>query len=500
MLLTLMGAAALRAEAPQAPPVEALPLRAKVTQGRVTWHFERPARVGRFVNGDFYVVGPVTLRRIEPAPEDGRNLSALNIAPQDRGDRAFDKRMRGHDPDRVARLPIAMQPGDMLVSAESTDKGKHPGIIPGMHERNKSVILSYSILTCLEAPVPPDTFRPGYCDRAMRFYHARHLQWDRLANLEPVEDTPDIDRWAGLFRQPWIDLMGFCKGGAAAYQPQYARETARAEGIATLLLNLDLPREKKRPLLINFVQYGIDLWSIAGGAYNGYGGWKANGGHGNGRKWAIVFAGMMLGDEQMARPTVTNPDFRFGQDMQTAYGPSWTGATVVYAGHMGLWKGKPVTGRPHHQPYEHLQPGDWAYNTFQYAWKDKPTTQYAGERYRRVINSKVWVGQALAIRLMDAEPFYAHDAFLDYVDRWMYEDDRPLREQIMRQIDTEKTDHDFRDPPYHGGGVSDPFVRQMWEACRTAPGMPPTDGWKKPHDDTEYRQAMGIAPAKRDAR
>ena len=34
-----------------------------------------------------------------------------------------------------------------------------------------------------------------------------------------------------------------------------------------------------------------------------------------------------------------------------------------------------------------------------------------------------WVAQALALRLMHAEPTWDDNAFFDYVDRWMFEDE-----------------------------------------------------------------------------
>ncbi len=444
----------------------------KVTQGHITWHFDKAAPVGQFVNGDYYVVGPVTITRIEPPPADGRNGSVLNLkAPsdkdRDRSASSFDNRIRNYDASRTSTTPFEMKAGDMLVSSVSTEKGKHMCLFN--REKNLSPVLSYSILTCLEASVPPDTFRPGYCDRGMKLYRARDIQWWQLHSLEHVEEVPDIDRWAGLFRQPWIDLVGFCFAGAAEYQPQYARETVRAESFATLLLNLDFPHEKKRPLLINFVQYGIDLWSIVKSEPE-FRGWKANGGHGNGRKWAICFAGMMLGDKEMASPSVSQPDFRFGMDMQTAYGKSWTGAKVVYAGHWGLYKGEPAGKQPQHKPYEHLEPKDWPIGEYKYPWMKEARKQYAGEAYRRSINSPVWVGTALAARIMHAEPFYAHNAFFDYVDRWMTEDDAPLRAKIMEQTNPAAR-HDFREDKFHAGRISDPFVELMWKKYRNA--IPP---------------------------
>ena len=62
-------------------------------------------------------------------------------------------------------------------------------------------------------------------------------------------------------------------------------------------------------------------------------------------------------------------------------------------------------------PYEHMPPSQW---------KDGQNTS---ESYRRCCTSVGWVAQALALRLMHAEPAWDHDAFFDYVDRWVYEND-----------------------------------------------------------------------------
>ena len=60
--------------APAAPKAESLPLRDKVTQNGITWTFEKPARVGQFINGDFYVIGPVTVVMIDPKPLFGEEV------------------------------------------------------------------------------------------------------------------------------------------------------------------------------------------------------------------------------------------------------------------------------------------------------------------------------------------------------------------------------------------------------------------------------------------
>lgn len=52
-----------------------------VTDHGVTWTFSRAVPVGRFVTGEYYVMGPVTVASIHPPPGNGRNGSVLNLPP-----------------------------------------------------------------------------------------------------------------------------------------------------------------------------------------------------------------------------------------------------------------------------------------------------------------------------------------------------------------------------------------------------------------------------------
>jgi hypothetical protein len=59
---------------PVTPALEDLPLLTQITQEGITWTFSQAQRVGRFVNGDYYVVGPVTVVNIQPAPTPTNGL------------------------------------------------------------------------------------------------------------------------------------------------------------------------------------------------------------------------------------------------------------------------------------------------------------------------------------------------------------------------------------------------------------------------------------------
>lgn len=482
--------------APAAPRLEDLPLRESVSQYGITWTFDRPVHTGRFINGDWYVVGPATVKAIDPKPLFGSEIPARQLDPLDRerpeaqrvrnGSMlnppaamrvAYDSGVRNwFDPSLIQRLPAPMKPGDSLVSTISMTKN----LVLHAQLRNKiergvedsSPIRTAAVLTCVSEPLPADAFRPAFCDRTAKVYLARQLQRGLLPTAAATKDLPNLKQYLRFTQRPWVGTGFFGFEEPVENMPQYGLEYGRVSGNAALLLCTDLKPEQKEPLLINFVQIGIDLGGMVRAGHPGWSGW---GGHGSGRKLPIVFAGLLLGDRELAHVNRSFPKTSFGEDEQTAYGDCWTGAKVVFAGHSGIDAATGVgrnQGRGHPWgPYEHTHPSQWQ------------DGQKTSEAYRRCCTSVGWVAQALVIRLMHAEEAWSHDAFLDYVDRWMYEDDA----EFVRVI-KEKTGQDHNKDWARQGQAWDVFTNQMWAWHR--PRLPaPTDGWKHKHDDSYYRRA-----------
>ena len=439
----VMLSAALCAGA--APAAETLPLVSSITHDDITWSFATPVRAGRFVTGDPYVVSPATITAVFPAPTPGRNGSVLN-PPLNSGVSGFDDRVSSNRfrAELRAAFPLDLKPGDALISSISIDSIGSVRSWLRPSDTPASPVRSVSILTCLAAPAPTDAFRPSYGDSSRTLYRAANLRRELLPRLAPAGTVPDIAEFAEHFRRPWLDICFFSFDAAVEYQPAYGREIGRAAGIASLLLSLDIAASEKEPLLLGFIQYGIDLWGLA---QNGYPGWPAHGGHGSGRKWPIIFAGTMLGDSAMSVPTRHMPDLKFGEDMQTMYDSSWTGASVVYAGHQGVFQGQVVSATEGWGPYEHLPPQKWPSNL--------------GENYRRCCTSLSWIGQALAARLMGAVDSWNHPPFFDYCDRWMSEADSAHVAAIKKA-----RDWDYSAQWSRQGQCWDKFVEAMWERYR----------------------------------
>jgi hypothetical protein len=482
--------------APPAPKLEDLPLRESISQYGITWTFDRPARVGRFVNGDWYVVGRPTVKAIDPKPLYGPDIPERELDHMDRerpeGQRvrngfmlnppaamkvAYDSGVRNwFDPALIQKLPVSMKPGDSLVSTISMPNG----LVLDAPLRNKiergvedsSPIRTAAVLTCVAAPQPADAFRPAFCDRRQKIYLARNLKRDLLPTAAASKSTPKVEQYVRFTQRPWVGTGFFGFEEPVENMPLYGLEYGRVSGMAALLLCTDLAPQQKEPLVLNYVQVGIDL---GGMIRAGHPGWTGFGGHGSGRKLPIVFAGLLLGDEQLANINRSFPKASFGEDEQTAYGDCWTGAKVVFAGHSGI---DAATGAGRSRgngwgPYEHTPPAQWQ------------AGQKTSESYRRCCTSVGWVAQALALRLMHAEKAWAHDAFFDYVDRWMYENDAAFVKTI-KQATGQDHDKDWA----RQGQAWDAFTNEMW--ARHRPSLPaPTDGWQQPHDDSYYRKAIG---------
>jgi hypothetical protein len=456
-------------DAPPATPVlEGLPVLTQITCYGITWTFSQPQRVGRFVNGDYYVVGEAVVADIEPlpTPANGQHGSMLNIQPnlQRTG---FDSRVESGRYDASLRVypPITLRPGNKLVSSRSSGTANAKCVMRPF-DTSESPVASVSILTSVDVPQPPDAFRPSYAAGSTRTYLSRNLRRQLLPRLAPVQHVPPWAEFEGYLRRPWVDSVFFNFDVPAEYMASYGRENGYLMSFAGLLLTLDATPEEKEPLLVYLTQYGIDLYGLL---EQGHSGWQGFGGHGSGRKFPIVLAGLMLDQEGMKAPPG-----QFGEDMQTiwvsetppagTYTNSWhlKPETVVYAGHVGT-NGESVSAG--WGPYEHLAPAAWK-NTL-------------GESYRRCCTSVSWVGEALAARLIPGmQTAWNHPQFFGYVDRWMFTPDDPRDLATIQGATGLAVDADFMQGQswriLSGGGYYQPhrtFVDEMWAAYRNRPEL-----------------------------
>ncbi len=439
-----------------ADPVEVRSL----SQYGITWHFDRPVKAGRFITGDWWVVGPVAVAKVDPSPGpgrasegavvksrygaqatkiDNRMRNGSMIVFQAEKSQGYDSRLKNYDPSQSVAFPATLAPGTSLISTISNEPMDVNCLVHNMmwrsEKRGALVLKSAAVLSVLGHVPPRDAFRPPYAGAAKPIFTYSQVKTDRLQNLAPPKNLPAWSDFERYLQRPWLDHMAswlHLHLGPSQNQVNYGREFSRVTGMAALMLNTEAPLEQKRKLIIGLTQLGIDLRGViaAGRQY------PVDGGHYSGRKLPILFAGAMLGDEEMLNPTALSS---FAEDYQTYYGSGWAGQKALFqiVVHTGP---KP--------PYEHKSPDTWDKN-------DKRSESY------RTTNSVGWAATALAVRLMGLVKEWNHDAFFDYCDRWMSPVDPYAKNYPGIAGGTHKRNK-------HEGRTYDRFIDSMWGMYRVA--------------------------------
>jgi len=426
----------------------------EISQDGITWTFDKPYHVGRFVTGDPWVVGPVVVVKVSPAPgpaaeseklddvksrygavamqDDHRMRNGSMIVLKPGKTQGYDSRLKNYDPSLSVVFPTRLDVNRSLISTISNESFPvpvlHEALMWGKERSGALALKSASVLTCLETAPPDDAFRPPYVGTEKPVFQFGELRWDLLPSLKPAGPVPSWSQFERYFQRPWLDHIESWlqqTTGPSENQVNYGREYSRLSSIASLMLMLDAPREQKKKLMIGMVQWGIDLWGLAQSGRS----WPADGGHWNGRKWPLLFARIMLDDPRLKQ---LPESVIFSEDQQTYYGKGWCGQTALF---QIVYHTGPLP------PHEEKSPDTW------------DAGNKRGESYRGTVSGGLG-GTALAALLMKAKAQWNHDAFFDYYDRWMsLADPYAAQRGPFPRLKTEG--HSF-----------DPFVDAMWAAYR----------------------------------
>lgn len=370
-----------------------------ITQYGITWSFDAPYPAGQFVTGDWWVVGPVNVVEVSPAPTGERNGSMLDpVGPQ-----AYDARGGEYDGAAGLAFPRIIDPTHSLVSsishaeAPECDQGGADGWFTYDGDCQRGPIETQAVLTIVAEPVGALAFRPPYAGTDKPIHPVASVCWEALPSLRASGELPDAAALLRHVERPWIDHLGSwtMQHGCATHNMYcYGREIGNIVSTLAAYAMLDAP--SRDDVATRLVQLGIDNYGVVQAG----GGWGADGGHFNGRKFPIVFAGALLGE-----PAMTSPGTSIGnEDAMTYYN----------AGGTALW------GRDCDSCY--LANGceyGGACDSGSSDCRDPAGVVDGCDSYRNCCTSVTWVGEALAIRLMGLQAAWGHDAFFDYVDRWM---------------------------------------------------------------------------------
>lgn len=283
-----------------------------IEQWGITWTFDKNISLngsgdtyqyGQFVNGDYWIMGPVNITAISPqtGTTGSRSISGsmLNPMPSTANNgvrQGYDTYLDRYDASLnvafgiSASNPLSITSDASLVSVESLPQTGTP------------CIKTAAVLTILESPPATNAFRPAYCGTEKVILTEDMIDYSHLASLVPVAGMPSFATAEEWFERVWLDHMDtFGVGGRRMHpqdnMPDYGRDMHALVAPAALMLHTNHTIEQKRTLLLRFLQLGIDNYGVI--ANGGRECWKNNGGHGTGRKWPILFAGIILDNNGM---------------------------------------------------------------------------------------------------------------------------------------------------------------------------------------------------------
>jgi hypothetical protein len=283
-----------------------------ITQFGITWTFDKNYTVGQFANGDYWIVGPVTIIGIDPCSTNVggviKNGSMINPSTDRQG---FDNRtLSNWDASLNVALdikpsnPLVIEPNASLISSISRTT-----------PTSYNYLLTAAVLTVLSSAPPSGSFRPPYFDttKDIRFNES-DLNYSLLASLTPVPDTESLATVERYFERPWLDWLTQDEGRhihPTDNMPDYGGTIGNQIGIGALTLHLNYTNVQKRTLLTRYVQLGIDYYAIVSNS-NFRTVWGGLGGTGGcGRKWPMMFAGIILNDSAMKNIGTKSGDYYY---------------------------------------------------------------------------------------------------------------------------------------------------------------------------------------------
>jgi len=410
-----------------------------VSQFGITWAFDQDYETGQFANGDYWVVGPVTIVGIDPPSVSGsRVMNGSMINPVGGSHQHGFDSAASYDSSLNVALdvdsgnPLEVLANSSLVSTISLATPINSfGVVHPVD--------TAAVLTVLDSAPAEGSFRPTYVgtDKAIKFNKSQ-LDYSLLQKLEPVASTPNLSEVERYVERPWIEFKpGYSGGATHPYSNMgfYGREISRNAGTISLMLHLDFTNQEKETLLVRFVQLGIDYYGNVeqGNKLQ----WVSDGAHGSGRKWPILFAGLMLNDEDMkgigsiSGDYGYNPDgtpknpvpedyFYFGEDGQTFYITTAL-ATSDYPNDESGQFGRPIPGYSY--PWitdftaSDIGNPEWGMKGLKDHHRDDRDWVSA---YRGNTCSAAWPGFVLAAQMTpNGKELWNNNALFDYEDRFI---------------------------------------------------------------------------------
>jgi len=442
----------------------------------ITWYFDSEVEYGRFANGDYWVIGPVTIVDIDPpSVDDGgwvRNGSMLDPSPLDSqgwnsepsagGWSANNNVGRPNGQNLSSENPLVIDAGHTLASSKSTEPA-------GSRHANELM----SVLTVLSERPPEGSFRPPYSRGHKRLLNTSDIDWsywaDRRADIKSgvLSSMPSMSALERRIERVWLTIGGtwtYQRLRPTANMPDYGRAIAEQLGEIALVLALGFERHEIETLMIRYLQIGIDMYGATIAAENegnlfnvtsSFGPlWSGGGGITQGFKHPMVFAAIMFDDDDMkkyanaggTRSYWDSPNW----DQEPGYPIHTEESQFNYVQQedidMNVSPGYPQTmvGVPDRDGNFMTSPSGGT----EYPW---------GGSYRTIVTNSI-IGHVLAAHMMELKELWNWDAIFDQIDRWV--------QAAETGMDTGYVDPGGTHTRLHGTNGVLPFAWDMWEAYR----------------------------------
>ncbi|MCH6257872.1 chitobiase/beta-hexosaminidase C-terminal domain-containing protein [Puniceicoccaceae bacterium K14] len=408
-----------------------------VSQGDVTWTFDKDYEVGQFVNGDFYVVSSsgITVTNITPEWDGTKNGSQINPIGTSQEVQGLDKRVNNTTLDSslniADNLPYYVSANSSIVSAvgrasQSTYK--------------RTFIEAIEILTVLPSTPPTNSFRPPFAgtDKTIRgTLDSIDTSW--LHNLEHPNNVSSPNSAIGNPQIDWFDQWQNSDFKSENTEHTYGRSIAYDGATAVLWLHLSNSFETKKDTLINVIQRGIDTFGIVHSANFGY--WP-NGGHNVGRKLYLLFAAKALEDEEIMSysTSLLGSRRRWQEDEQHFY------VTQEITENTPSQSDRPPYGS------EHIGMADWTSNAYSEIEGATPLWDGWSRSGYRFVNGAPNVGQVLAAELSGLRDDWDWEPFFDYIEDRYWSNEKGNYGNGLNQIKT--------------------FHKEMWELYKDVSELP----------------------------
>lgn len=293
-----------------------------ISQDGITWHFDQAYTYGTYVNGDYWVLGPVTITRITPdygvfngytdtngiwqEYSPARHMHGWEINPHkvvvDGETQGYDSMLPSFSADKIPSFPVA-------ISEHNTSVVKVIGLdCTGTCRPSLKVAAVLTVVTSLPSPTQ---FRPSYIGNPSEKLVRDRSQVDlnRIPSVINTDVPSQAAFDAALARQKRLKFEHIAKGSGHRSRPLLSMEDylpyATGEFTNAILYAMTTyDRDMREEMAIHLIQHGIDWIGLFNHGYY----FPRGSGEQTGGVLVPVFAATLFTDNSLKQMILTAMD------------------------------------------------------------------------------------------------------------------------------------------------------------------------------------------------